>query len=131
MKLTALLATWRGRFIAAFLAVQILAPLHYYVLRHDKHDERFAWRMFSPTRMMTCNPQFTVDGKPLELGSLFHEGWVEIAKRGRFVVIEAMAAKLCRKQPGSAVTVNLVCKYQGREEAETYGGFDLCQVPEI
>ena len=46
-----LLATWRGRFIAVFIATQLVLPLRYYVLRDDEHDERFAWRMFSPMRM--------------------------------------------------------------------------------
>ena len=40
---------WRGWLIIAFVTVQVLAPLHYYFLRDDRHDERFAWRMFSST----------------------------------------------------------------------------------
>jgi hypothetical protein len=52
--LQALARTGRGRFIIAFLAVQLLLPLHYYLVRHDPHDERFAWRMFSPMRMADC-----------------------------------------------------------------------------
>ena len=47
----ALAATWRGRFILVFVLSQLLLPLHYYVGRRDPHDERFAWRMFSPMRM--------------------------------------------------------------------------------
>jgi len=127
-----LLRTWRGRLIVVVVISQLLIPLRYYVANRDPHDERFAWRMFSPMRMVDCTPDMRVDGKKLELGGEFHEAWIAIAKRGRFVVVEAMAAKLCRKQPGAKVTVNLVCKYQGREDQpETYGGFDLCEVPEI
>src|SRR5262249_10606342 len=40
-----LLRTRAGWFIAVFLVLQLALPLHYYVLRRDPHDERFAWRM--------------------------------------------------------------------------------------
>ncbi len=124
----ALLSTWRGRFIAVFFVVQLLLPLHYYVARRDPHDERFAWRMFSPMRMARCTPKVALDGKPLDLESEFHEAWLELADRGRFVVIEAMAAHLCHKHPGSSVVVTMDCTYLDRD-ADSYGGFDMCQVP--
>jgi hypothetical protein len=124
----ALLSTWRGRFIAVFVVVQLLLPLHYYLVRRDPHDERFAWRMFSPMRMARCTPKVVLDGKPLELESEFHEAWLELAERGRFVVIEAMAEHLCRKHPGSSVVVTVDCNYLDRD-ADSYGGFDMCQVP--
>ena len=124
----ALLATWRGRFIFAFVIAQLLLPLHYYVSRRDPHDERFAWRMFSPMRMTHCTPRFAIDGTSLVLGSEFHEAWLEIAERGRFVVVEAMAARLCDKHPGSAVTVTLDCTYIDRAP-RSFGGFDMCKVP--
>ena len=126
----ALVSTWRGRFIVAFLAIQLLLPLRYYVAHRDPHDERFAWRMFSPMRMARCQPHFAVDGKPLELGTVFHEAWVELAERGRFVVVEAMAEHVCKQHPGSSVTVSLDCKYVDRDD-QTYGGYDMCKVPEL
>ena len=126
----ALLSTWRGRFILVFLAVQLLLPLAYYVARRDPHDERFAWRMFSPMRMAKCTPRFVMDGKPVELGTQFHEAWLELASRGRFVVIEAMAAHLCKDHPGSSVNVTLDCSYIDRD-ARSYGGHDMCQTPEL
>ena len=46
-----MLATWRGRLIVAVVLAQLLIPLTYYSHR-DPHDERFAWRMFSPMRML-------------------------------------------------------------------------------
>src|SRR3954469_14409695 len=91
----ALVATWRGRFILAFLTLQLLLPLRYYIAHRDVHDERFAWRMFSPMRMVACTPELKLDGKRQSLGNEFHEAWLAIAKRGRFVVVEAMAARLC------------------------------------
>lgn len=128
--LKALLATWRGRFILVFVLAQLLLPLHYYVGRRDPHDERFAWRMFSPMRMAKCKPEITIDGAPVALASQFHEAWIEIAERGRFVVLEAMGAKLCHDHPGSDVEVSLDCTYLDRPAA-TFGGYDICKVPRL
>jgi hypothetical protein len=124
----ALLATWRGRFILVFVVSQLLLPLHYYVARRDPHDERFAWRMFSPMRMATCTPNVTLDGKPVSLRSEFHEAWVEAAKRGRFVVVEAMAARMCERHPQSEVVISLDCSYFDRPPTR-WGGYDMCHVP--
>ena len=119
---------WRSIFIGVWIALQLLLPLSYYFGRRDPHDERFAWRMFSPMRMAKCAPHFTIDGTPLAIESEFHEAWKELAERGRFVVIEAMAAQLCAKHPGANVTVSVDCTYLDRGP-ETFGGFDMCQVP--
>lgn len=125
--LRALLSTWRGRFIVAFIAIQALLPLHYYTVRRDPHDERYAWRMFSPMRMASCRLAFTVDSAPVDLGSKFHEAWIGVAQRGRAVVIEEMARKLCRENPGKPVDVRIECTYLDRPAA-TFGG-DLCSRP--
>ena len=122
--------SWRGRFILAFLAIQLLLPLRYYVAHRDPHDERFAWRMFSPMRMAHCTPSFAVNGAPLQLGATFHEAWNEIATRGRFSVVEAMGAELCRQHPNTPVVVTLKCDYIDRDP-QTYGGYDICTVPEL
>ena len=124
----ALASTWRGRFILVFLAAQLLLPLHYYLGRRDVHDERFAWRMFSPMRMVQCTPHLAIDGTNRILTNEFHEAWIEIAKRGRFVVVEAMAAHLCKQNPNSTVVMSLDCTYLDREPI-SYGGFDMCKVP--
>jgi hypothetical protein len=71
-----------------------------------------------------------VDGAPFALGTRVHEAWLELARRGRFVVVERMAAELCAERPGRNVTLSLDCKYLDRPD-ETYGGFDMCQVPEL
>ena len=128
--LRALLATRRGRFIALVVASQLLLPLHYYVLRRDPHDERFAWRMFSPLRMTTCEPRFERDGKPLALEREFAFDWVRLAQRGRFSVIEAMAARLCAESPGAAIVVTVSCMRHD-EPAGTWGGHDLCATPKL
>jgi len=126
----ALAATWRGRFILAFLVIQLLAPLTYYVVRRDPHDERYAWRMFSPMRMAKCNAQLSVDGEPVALYSTFHEAWIEMAQRGRFVVIEDMAAKLCEDNKGKRVEVSLDCTYLDRKPAH-FGGQNMCEQPKL
>jgi hypothetical protein len=128
--LKALTSTWRGRFILAFLAIQLLLPLHYYLVRHDPHDERFAWRMFSPMRMTQCSPQFSIDKQPVQLGNKFHEAWIEVAKRGRYVVLEQMAHKLCDDNPGKSVELSVDCTYLDRPAAH-FGHPDMCKEPEL
>ena len=125
-----LLTTWRGRFILLFVAAQLLLPLTYYVARRDPHDERFAWRMFSPVRMARCTPTIRMDGARINLGAEFHEAWIALANRGRFVVIEAMGTQLCARHPGKAIEVSLACTYLDRAP-QTYGGWDICSVPEL
>jgi hypothetical protein len=122
--------TWKGRFILLLVTSQLLLPLRYYINHRDPHDERFAWRMFSPMRMSKCTPKFDLDGKPIPMASTFHEAWYEIAARGRFEVIEEMGALLCKQHPGSEVTVTLDCSYIDRESVR-YGGFNICAVPEL
>jgi hypothetical protein len=128
--LRALLGSWPGRFIFVFVLVQLALPLRYYLAPRDPHDERFAWRMFSPMRMATCTASATVDDVPLPLGGRFHEAWLELLRRGRFVVIERMAAALCAERPGRVVRFALDCTYLDRPP-QSYGGFDLCTVPEL
>lgn len=129
--IVALARSWQGLVILFVIATQLVLPIHYYTVRKDPHDERFAWRMFSPMRMTRCVPAFTVDSKPVNLPDEFHEAWIEIAKRGRFNVIEKMGAKLCAKHPGSAVHVVVECKYVGARDQTTWGGYDMCKVPEL
>jgi hypothetical protein len=122
---------WPHGFIAVFVAVQLALPLHYYLLRDDHHDERFAWRMFSSTRMLTCTVELRVDDQPVDLTATFHDAWQALARRGRqSVVIEAMGAKLCRAHPGSAVIARLRCT-PVRGEPYPVGGFDLCSIPRL
>jgi hypothetical protein len=125
----ALLSTWRGRLILAFVTLQLLLPLAYFA-RKDPHDERFAWRMFSPMRMARCTPSATIDDVPFNLGGEFHEAWLELASRGRFTVIEAMGARLCDKHPDKEVRISIDCTYIDREQ-RTYGGYNMCTVPEL
>ena len=124
-----MLSTWRGRFIVAFVLAQLLIPLHYYIGHRDPHDERFAWRMFSPIRMAQCAPQFKVAGKVIDPRGEFHEAWMAMAQRGRFVVIEAMGRELCTRYH-KPVVVEVSCMYLDQTK-QTYGGYDICQVPQL
>ena len=86
-----------------FLASSCWLPLHYYVARRDPHDERFAWRMFSPMRMTKCTARRSPStSSPSSSDAKFHEAWLEIAQRGRFVVIEAMAREAVQREPRQA-----------------------------
>lgn len=116
-------------FIHVFLAIQIALPLHYYTARRDRNDERFAWRMFSPVRMLRCQPVFRVgeSQEPLRSpGSVFHEAWLELAKRGRLAVVTAMARELCARHPGQPVRAELACTTVKDEKQTLGGGWDLC-----
>jgi hypothetical protein len=119
-------------FIYLFLALQLAAPLEYYCARADANDERFAWRMFSPTRMLSCQPEFTVGEarRPVALMSSFHEAWVTIAQRGRLDVIERMGRVLCHRNPGQAVYLRLRCSTVDGQTTEQ-GGWDLCSYGEL
>lgn len=143
------LRRWPNGFIVAFVAVQLILPLHYYTVRIDSHDERWAWRMFSPTRMVMCNVEMTVDGQQVAMTREFHQAWTEVAQRGRRVVVEHMGARLCAKNKGKPVVARLACKpivsrhsvgpvpagmsrsawLRGAEYH--MGGFDLCTIPEL
>ncbi len=126
----ALARTWRGRLILIVVGVQLLLPLHYYVAHGDPHDERFAWRMFSPMRMAKCGARFTLDDQPVALASQYHEAWIELVQRGRFDVIEAIGADLCAKHAGARVRVTLECTYLDAPPRR-FGGEDMCTVPEL
>ena len=120
--------TWQGSLILVVIAAQLLLPLHYYTARRDLHDERFAWRMFSPIRMTECAVRATLDGAPLPLEREFHEAWIALARRGRSVVVEQMGARLCEKYAQKPVVFHLDCKYVG-QPSQSFGGFNLCNVP--
>lgn len=117
-------------FIHVFLVIQIALPISYYSCRADPHDERFAWRMFSPMRMARCRTTFTVgdDRKPVRMSSRFHEAWLTVAQRGRRDVVLAMARKLCADNPGQPVRVEMVCASVAGERQRRGGGWNVCEV---
>jgi hypothetical protein len=116
-------------FVHVFVAVQLLLPLTYYVVREDPFDERFAWRMFSAERMAQGRPRFRVGDspRPEPLGATFHEAWVTIAQRGRQDVLDAMARRLCADNPGKPVKLEMTCQLVGGARVQRSAGlWDLC-----
>lgn len=120
----------RSLFIAAILTLNALGPLRYYLLSQDPYDERFAWRMFSPVRMLRCEADFRLDGQQVELGSSFHAAWITLVQRGRMDVTEAVADRLCLTNPGRALTLRYRCQEVGGEVRTLAApDHDLCQAP--
>ncbi|MCP4810479.1 MAG: hypothetical protein GY913_08645 [Proteobacteria bacterium] len=99
----------RAIFIVAVLVVQALLPLRHY-LGDDPYDERFAWRMFSPTRVVRCTVAYTVDDEPYPLEQRFHSGWITLLKRGRGDVHDAVDARICLTAGGQTVVKSAACK---------------------
>lgn len=118
----------------AFLAVQLGVPLAYYVVRDSAYDERFAWRMFSPTRMVDCRAQFLAktseagEARPLRLSREISEPWIRWIRRGHVRVARAFAAHWCGNQgPGATLEVTLVCGTPDGGREELLSGEELCQ----
>ncbi len=85
----------RNVLIVAFLAFNVGMPLRYY-LGDEPYDERFAWRMFSPVRMVRCDVAlYGADGRALPLSRMLHVVWINLLKRARLQVLEAYAAHYC------------------------------------
>lgn len=112
----------RSIFIVVFLAVQILLPLRYY-LGDDLFDERFAWRMFSPIRMVQCHLAWSEerDGVevPIQLRSELAMPWISLMRRARVGVIEGFAEHRCeemRRETASPVLhVDIQCAHPDGE----------------
>jgi len=116
-------------FLIAFLALQIAIPLHYYGGFSDPYDERFAWRMFSPTRMARCEFRFVADGQQVRVGEKFHQAWLHIARRGRKNVIERMAQTLCSDEAINELKLTMICVgVDNKTDNIASGGFDLCSL---
>lgn len=125
---------WQSIFISIYLVVQIALPLHYYTVNGDKYDERFAWRMFSPERMVRCGYQFHANGKVFThrtIRSEFHEAWANTVVRARGVVIEAMAQKLCRKYPNKPVRFKMTCTTVNGKKEQHGGDWNLCETKRL
>lgn len=98
--------------IVAFLALQIGLPLSYY-LGDTPYDERFAWRMFSPIRLIKCDVNlFDASGggkQRIRDLSEMHVVWRNLMRRGRIPVVEAFARKWCADAPDRKLTADITC----------------------
>ena len=105
--------------ICAFVLLQLLLPLSYY-WSDNPYDERFAWRMFSSVRMTRCNfelfEQDSGSARPISLKSEYHVVWINLAKRARQDVVDAMIQRACSQH--NTVTGRLQCT---TPEAPTLG----------
>lgn len=143
--------------IHVLFAIQIALPISYYTLRSDENDERYAWRMFSTNRMVSCGtgrlfepvygavkarrparyqrgPLFLIGEarRPAQLGRLFHTAWINLTRRGRESVIEAMAVELCKSNPDDPVYVEYDCAHvDGSVVTGSAGGFDICRTGKL
>lgn len=108
----------RNAFIAAFLFSQIALPVSYYV-GNDAFDERFAWRMFSPIRMVRCEVAFDeeVNGvtRPHHASRETHMAWISLMQRARLDVVRAYASRRCDQLNGETdtpvVRVDIACSH--------------------
>jgi hypothetical protein len=97
------------------VALQVAIPASYYLLRDDRDDERFAWRMFSTVRLMRCKVR-AFDGKTAEqrtaidLSRSLHASWQRSLERGRQHVIEHFLASRCELSEVRYSFLDRVCK---------------------
>ena len=120
----------RDLFLIIYLVVQVALPLHYYLVRQNHplkvYDERFAWRMFSPERMVKCQVAFFRGTREVRLPQEFHSTWISLARRGRPDVVDHMADTLCKK--GGPITLEMSCKEaEGHTVTLEDRSRDLCQ----
>lgn len=109
----------RGRWLVAcaFLALQVIIPLGYYLQRADsvgRRDERFRWRMFSVVRLQRCSPfvsyrDSTARWQFVDLTSHFQSSWVTLISRQRPQVVRKALRHLCDRVPGDAVRFHYPC----------------------
>jgi hypothetical protein len=92
------------------VALQVAIPASYYLVRDDRDDERFAWRMFSTVRLTRCRVlAFDVlsargaDGRTpeersaVDMPKSLHASWLRSLERGRKHVIEHFLAARCER----------------------------------
>ncbi len=97
----------RSVLVLAFLGLQLGLPLSYY-LGHDRYDERFAWRMFSPQRMVRCQVSVR-DSGTVSVSSEVAAPWVSWMRRGHLRVVYAYAERRCAEQ-GGPLFIDLRCR---------------------
>ena len=100
----------RDLFILAVVVLQGLLPLHYYLGASHPYDERFAWRMFSETRLVNCQVKFEAQNEEIPLKRSFHSAWITLLKRGRPSVVQGVQERVCATHPEQSVTLTYRCR---------------------
>jgi len=121
---------WQHLAVAGFLAVQFGAPMSYY-LTSRQYDERFAWRMFSPTRMIRCQArvqEWTDEGAvEVDLKREIAAPWLSWMKRGHAHILRGVGEHLCEERgPGARFTGDLVCTLPDGERDPVMTSEALC-----
>ncbi len=109
---------WVSGLIAAYVILQVLIPLGYYIWRTNPDNERFAWRMFSAIRVRQCHVAsegYRRDGEHLEridlpLTSSLHTAWVDHLKRNRTRVAHAYLDWQCEQPLMENISLLRRCK---------------------
>jgi hypothetical protein len=127
---------WRNIAILAFLAIQFALPISYYLTR-DRFDERFAWRMFSPIRMVRCQVSFfaAVNDSPqqqLSINTELSQPWSNWMRRGHTKIVRAFADYYCTKQDSAdqkiELFVDLTCRLPDKTIHQPISRYeDLCR----
>ena len=126
---------WRHVAVALFLLVQLGLPTSYY-LQDDIYDERFAWRMFSPIRMVKCNVALAEgrggEPKPLKASSQMSLPWINWMKRGHSRVLLGYARHRCEaaSQANAPISfhASLSCRLPGGDLDRLFDpSEDLCK----
>ena len=107
-------ARLRHGLIFVFLLAQLLIPLTYYTMRDNPYDERFAWRMFSATRLYQCNVEFR-EGRanatrPVRLGGVVHQAWINHLRRNRAEVAAALLLRRCEEPTVEEASITTICQ---------------------
>ncbi len=97
--------------VALFVLVQLALPMSYYV-DDDPFDERFAWRMFSPQRMVRCAVELRdgASGERLDPDEPLPSPWVTWLERGHGDVARAWALHACEEEGFSSLHGQLTCR---------------------
>lgn len=110
--------------LGAFFCLQIWLPLSYY-LGDDPSDERFAWRMFSTTRLAKCKTSVVAAQQSqlesrLDAREHLHVAWVTNMTRNRQRVIETYLERVCDDGYSSAKLTNVCVLPSKQEESFVY-----------
>ncbi|MEM7434489.1 MAG: hypothetical protein AAF436_04990 [Myxococcota bacterium] len=102
-----------GLFIAGFVALQFIIPLTYLV-REDRADDRFTWRVTAASEAPTCETTAEIlTSEDVEVAvspeSTVHRDWIELLRRDRRVVVEAFLEKQCEVEGVLEATLVNTC----------------------
>lgn len=118
----ALRASW---WLWGLVALQVAIPASYYLVRVDRDDERFAWRMFSSQRVERCRvaaresvsvpasrgqlAATTERARDVDVKRALHASWQRSLERGRSSVVEHFLASRCRQNEVRSALLDRRC----------------------